>query len=328
MTAGALEAGAEVVLAVDSDPIPLKRLGANSPRTTTVVATLGEGARAEDIGGLPPAAPDLHVHLSTPCTDLSSARRKGLGGDVATGLRMLRWAVEFVLERGDYSWSVENVVTLATRTLLTELAAKYPDKVAFGLFESAEFGAPQRRARMIAGPPKLIRMLQAIPVTRQISIREAFQRAGRDLPATHCKNQTRDRYGVPAVRPVEAVSFTVCASHALTWCDAQGKTVRTMTAAESAVLMGFPKTWILPSNSKAAQAAVGNAICVCLSRAIVEAATAVHRGEAMVAPRALPPPPPKKHPLTQAQLYRRLRRRIARLEGRLAEPRFDEELVA
>ena len=59
MTAGALEAGAEVVLAVDSDPIPLKRLGANSPRTTTVVATLGEGARAEDIGCLPPAAPDL-----------------------------------------------------------------------------------------------------------------------------------------------------------------------------------------------------------------------------------------------------------------------------
>ena len=47
MTAGALEAGAEVVLAVDSDPTPLKRLGANSPGTTTVVATLGEG-RAED----------------------------------------------------------------------------------------------------------------------------------------------------------------------------------------------------------------------------------------------------------------------------------------
>ena len=139
---------------------------------------------------------------------------------------MLRWAVEFVLERGDYSWSVENVVTFATRTLLTELAAKYPDKVAFGLFESAEFGAPQRRVRMIAGPPKLIRMLQAIPVTRQVSIREAFQRAGREVTATHCKNQTRDRYGVPAVRAIETTSFTVCASHALTWCDAQGKTVR------------------------------------------------------------------------------------------------------
>ena len=58
-TCGALEAGASVVLAVDSDPIPLKLLGTNAPQTTTVVATLGK-----DEVDLPPAAPDLHVHLS------------------------------------------------------------------------------------------------------------------------------------------------------------------------------------------------------------------------------------------------------------------------
>ena len=332
MTAGALEAGAEVVLAVDSDPVPLKRLGANSPGTTTVVATLGsEGVRAEDIG-LPPAAPDLHVHLSTPCTDLSAARRKGLGADVAEGLRMLRWAVEFVLDRGDFSWSVENVVTAATRALLTELVAAHPEKVAFGLFSSADFGAPQRRARMIAGPPKLIRTLQAIPCARHVSLREAFERAGREVPASHCKNQTRNRYGAPAVRSVETTSFTVCATHALTWCDSEGKTMRTMTAAESAVLMGFPATWLLPENSRAAQTAVGNAMCVPLSRAIVEAAAAVHRGEPMVPPRTLPPPTPTKRPLTQVEVYRRLyrqlRRRVERLEARLlAEPRFDEALL-
>ena len=44
MTCGALEAGASVVLAVDSDPVPLKLLGANTPATTTVVATLGDKA--------------------------------------------------------------------------------------------------------------------------------------------------------------------------------------------------------------------------------------------------------------------------------------------
>ena len=74
-TCGALEAGADVVLAVDSDPVPLKLLGANAPRTTTVVATLGR-----DSVDLPPAAPDLHVHMSTPCTTLS----------VAPGVRPLR----------------------------------------------------------------------------------------------------------------------------------------------------------------------------------------------------------------------------------------------
>ena len=56
MTCGALEAGAEVVLAVDSDPVPLKILGANAPHTTTVVATLGDGC---DEVSLPSAAPDL-----------------------------------------------------------------------------------------------------------------------------------------------------------------------------------------------------------------------------------------------------------------------------
>ena len=42
-TCGALEAGAEVMLVVDSDPAPLKVLGANAPTATAVVATLGEG---------------------------------------------------------------------------------------------------------------------------------------------------------------------------------------------------------------------------------------------------------------------------------------------
>ena len=46
MTCGALEAGAEVVLAVDSDPVPLIRLLGPTRRkaqTTIIVATLGEG---------------------------------------------------------------------------------------------------------------------------------------------------------------------------------------------------------------------------------------------------------------------------------------------
>ena len=119
MTCGALEAGAEVVLAVDSDPTPLKILGANSPQTITLVATLGEG---RDEVSLPPPAPDLHVHISTPCTELSIARRDPKA-DTSGGLRMMRWAVTLVLERGDRSWSLENVTTKATRALMTELAA-------------------------------------------------------------------------------------------------------------------------------------------------------------------------------------------------------------
>ena len=135
MACGALEAGAEVVLAVDSDPTPLKILGANAPQTTTLVATLGEG---RDEVSLPPPAPDLHVHISTPCTELSIARRDPKA-DTSGGLRMMRWAVTLVLERDDRSWSLENVPTRATRALMTELAATYPERVAFGVFDSVDY---------------------------------------------------------------------------------------------------------------------------------------------------------------------------------------------
>ena len=269
MTCGALEAGAEVVLAVDSDPVPLKILGANAPHTTTVVATLGEGC---DAVSLPPAAPDLHVHLSTPCTELSVARRCTNADTTGGGLEMIRWAVHYVLGRNDCSWSLENVPTKATRALMAELVGAHPERVAYGVFDSADFGAPQNRLRLIAGPPKLIRMLQGIPCARRVSVRDAFSRAGEELPAGYCKNQTRSQSGGPTMRPVETQSFTVCAGHALTWCDAGGSTVRVMTARDSATLMGFPSTWALPKGSRAAQRAVGNAMCVALSKAIVLAA--------------------------------------------------------
>ena len=318
MTCGALEAGAEVVLAVDSDPVPLKILGANAPHTTTVVATLGEGC---DEVSLPPAAPDLHVHLSTPCTELSAARRC-TNADAAGGLAMIHWAVNYVLGRNDCSWSLENVPTKATRALMAELVAAHSDRVAYGVFDSADFGAPQNRLRLLAGPPKLIRMLQGIPCARRVSVRDAFNRAGEELPAGYCKNQTRSQSGGPTMRPVETQSFTVCAGHALTWCDARGGTVRVMTARDSATLMGFPSTWALPKGSRAAQRAVGNAVCVALSKAIVLAAVAVQKGEASVPGEAVtapaaPSPAPTKTPRAfevSYKQYRRLRRRVEALE--------------
>ena len=203
-----------MVLAVDSDPVPLKILGANAPHTTTVVATLGDG---RDEVSLPPAAPDLHVHLSTPCTELSVARRCP-NTDITGGLEMLRWAVHYVLGRNDCSWSLENVPTKATRAFMAELVAAHPERVAYGVFDSADFGAPQSRQRLIAGPPRLIRMLQGIPCARRVSVRDAFNSAGKELPAAYCKNQTG--YPPPhsshrSAPPDRRCSVALCAGLAL-----------------------------------------------------------------------------------------------------------------
>ena len=309
-TCGALEAGANVVLAIDSDPVPLKLLGANSPLTTTVVAKLGK-----DEVDLPPAAPDLHIHLSTPCTELSMARKGRTPESVNNGLEMIRWAVELVLERGDSSWSLENVATKATKAVLSELQAAYPERVAFAMFDSADFGAPQSRVRLIAGPKKLIRMLQGIPCARRVSVRDAFARHSEAPSALFLKNQTRGSDGNPTMRTIETQSFTVCAGHGLTWCNADGRSVHVMTARDSAILMGFPLSWHLPKGSRVSQQAVGNAVCVALSKAIVLAAMAVHKGEAAVA--AIGPEKIiHKRTISGVSLskHRSLRRRVVELE--------------
>ena len=270
-SAGAIEAGATVVLGVDRDSVPLKLWGANVPGGRAKLATLGSEGDAIE---LPQPSQSLHVHLSPPCTELSMARNgsANAAADVKGGVRMLRWAIDLVLERGDHSWSLENVSTPATRAVLIEYARQYPDRVAFATLDAAEFGAAQTRIRLIAAPPPLIKLLQEMPSARRVSVREAFANRGLEVPASHFKNQTRNRDGSACTRSVEEQSFTVCASHALTWCDREGRTVRVMTARESAILMGFGPTWRLPKGSRDAQRAVGNALCVSMSMAIVEAA--------------------------------------------------------
>ncbi|OUT53840.1 MAG: hypothetical protein CBB71_23800 [Rhodopirellula sp. TMED11] len=209
------------------------------------------------------------------------------------GLQKLRWTLDLVLERGDHSWSMENVSTPTTRAVLAEYAARFPGRVGFATLDGAEFGAAQTRIRLIAAPPKLIKLLQEMPSARRVSAREAFASRGLAVPATHFKNQTRNRDGTPCVRSVEEQSFTVCASHALTWCDRDGKTHKVMTARDSAVLMGFGSEWRLPAGSRNAQRGVGNALCVAMSKAIVQAAIALRTGAPIpTAPLLSTPPPP------------------------------------
>jgi hypothetical protein len=160
----------------------------------------------------------------------------------------------------------ENVSMPTTRQLLEELRARDPDRVAFATLDAvrtslslmsiathplsvsdacaclplnaqqAEFGAAQTRIRLIAGPPRLIKILQEMPSARRLSVRNAFAAHGLDVPAPCFKNQTigystavvttrsaqpqtrsscvlcaGSRNGIPCLRSVEAQSHTVCA---------------------------------------------------------------------------------------------------------------------
>ena len=319
-SAGAIAAGAEVILGVDHDPVPLKLWSANVSGGRAVLSSLGPSG---DAVSLPPPSPHLHVHASTPCTDLSPARgRSATPADVASGVCMLRWALDLVLERGDYSWSLENVSTPKTREVLATYAARFPEKVAFATLDAADFGSPQTRIRLIAGPPALVKLLQEMPSSRRVSVREAFASNGLEVPAPYLKNQTRGRDGEPCRRSVEEQSFTICASHALTWATRDGQTVKTMSARDSTVLMGFGKAWRLPTGSRAAQKAVGNAMCVPMSRAIVQAAICLKTGQPLPlapAPVQMPAPLSTTAPVYSGGEYNKMKKRLRTIETLLRE---------
>ena len=206
---GALEAGGEVILGVDCDSVPLRLWASNVPDAQAVLTTLGP--RCADLE-LPPPAPDLHVHLSPPCQAFSRARASSATQpEVQSALELLRWSIDLVLSRGDFSWSLEEVPVPTVRLLLQEYAKLHPTKVAWAVFDCADFGCPQNRQRLIAGPPGMIRKLQESPVERRISVKEAFERAGLTTPSSFFKNNTTNRDKSACTRSTEECAFTVCA---------------------------------------------------------------------------------------------------------------------
>lgn len=210
----------------------------------------------------PPAHPNLHVHLSPPCTTLSKAN---CNSNATEGLDHIRNSLDLVHRQGYTSWSLETVSTPAVRTLVDERS------VAYTVVDAADYGTPSTRTRIVAGTPDLIHRIRTTPVCR-VSVREAMVAANMPLPSNHVKNTSRTRDNRSCVRSVDGPAHTQTASHPLMWCNADGDTVRCFTVAETAVIMGFPKRWLLPRSSRAAIRALGNAVPPPLAAAIFAAA--------------------------------------------------------
>jgi len=323
-SAGAIAAGCTPVLGVDSDAAPLKLWATNCSHTGhAVCATIGE-----DTIEWPVAAPDVHVHLSPPCTALSKARAGSAPAtSVAAALGAVRWCVQLVLDKGYASWSMENVATPAVVACVAELARQHPDRVAHLTLDAADYGVGSNRVRLIASTPAVIRALKEMPVLR-VSVADALAAAGLPLPAEYIKSNTSNRDGTPCLRSTQQPGFTVTASHPLIWCTRTGETVRCLTVAESAALMGFPPDWKLPLGSRAGLRAVGNAVPPPLAKAVTTCAvTAARSAPATSAPAPPAPaqePAPPEHELAGLRRkLRRLARRVDVLEGRNQGPLGD-----
>ena len=101
-SAGAVAAGCTPILGIDCDETPLKHWASNCGPAggRAVCATIGE-TDADEAVPWPAPAPDVHVHLSPPCTSLSQARAGGAPAQsVAAALDAVRWCVQLVLDKG------------------------------------------------------------------------------------------------------------------------------------------------------------------------------------------------------------------------------------
>lgn len=260
---GAHAAGFQVVCGVDNDPNAVDAYRRNFPDAAVELVTLGD----DDDAPWPAPLPHVHVHLSPPCGELSSAKA---GPRNSSGVRLLRWSIAQAVARGYASWSVETVFSPESKAVVASLAKAFPTSVARAHVDAANLGSPQSRVRLIVGPPELIERLRALPCPPRVSIRRAFEAAGLPVRAPYVKSQSVP----PAVRSVEDVSPTVCASRALIWCDHTATTVKCMNSADSRCLMGLGPEYRLSGKHYVDQRVLGNGVCFHVARGIARAAPA------------------------------------------------------
>ena len=267
MSYAARAAGMKVIWGVDNDSSALLTYKVNFPEAKIVCASVGPGA--DDEVAIPGAAPNRHIHLSPPCTQISSAN--AARRDKASGIAALKWSIQTAMS-GYESWSIETVVSKSSHEIVKPLREAHKTD---GLFDYAQIdaqymGDPQTRKRLILGPKTMIAAIKAAPPCRIVTVREAFAREGVAIPpgTTHTKNASKSNHAGSNIRPIDHPSFTVCAARANSFCKANGKTTKSMTSEQSRVLMGFDSGFKLRGKAIDTQRVLGNGICFQVGRAI------------------------------------------------------------
>ena len=139
-TQGVINAGCQVVLAVDCWQPALDIHEANNPQVPVAKIELG-GSIVETAIVLRrslTSGSHFHLHGSPPCQNISNASN----GNPEEGMVLVRWFLDLVEYMQPDSWSMENVLPVAKRL---------PEGTPYVKLNSADFGVPQTRNRIFAG---------------------------------------------------------------------------------------------------------------------------------------------------------------------------------
>jgi len=139
---GAIDAGAEVILSVDSWDYAVKVHKENHPDVKIIKMELGHPSHYRMFKRLVDEyrAKGYHVHIhgSPPCQALSNASSR----DASEGMPLVLWFLDLVERCDPDSWSMENVVPVRKRL---------PEGTPSVVLNSADFGVAQTRRRCYAG---------------------------------------------------------------------------------------------------------------------------------------------------------------------------------
>lgn len=171
-THGAIQAGAKVVLAIDSWAAAVKVHRLNHPSTPCLCIELGGdiAATASLIRFYLDKDAHFHLHASPPCQALSNASR----ANAEDGLGLVDWVLELVEYMKPDSWSLENVLPLGN--FLTER------KVPFVNLNAAHYGVAQLRKRVFAGDGWIAK--ESHSKEQFVSVLEALPHLEGELTAT------------------------------------------------------------------------------------------------------------------------------------------------
>jgi site-specific DNA-cytosine methylase len=278
---GATQAGAEVVLAIESDREIARVYSQNfdhSPR----VEVLGGDAEGL-VRELVVHREHLHLHGSPPCTRLSQVNQTTR--DATEGLRLVRWYLDLVREVQPRTWSMEQVAHPFLSDLLKE------QQIHFTVVDMVDFRLPQHRRRLIAGSACIVAALEGrrgtgptiLPKDVLVSLQPASQfmltNGTTNQPVKVRRDGVRVTLGHRRMsdgeggRDLYKPCHTVWSKPGRVYDSVSGKTVRRLTPSECSLLQGCPLGFKLDEKSTArSYQIIGNMLPPPLARCIVCAA--------------------------------------------------------
>jgi len=177
VSAAAKALGHRVVLAIDAEQWRLDIHELNHPECTHVCMKLGPKSEKKLDKLIRRHVPEgdrhrLWIHASPPCQTNSKLQSMEYWNSVekrrekkGVGLRLLRWACDFIVKTKPAQWSLEEVDDFNQRVNgeLRRMKRQDPSMVDFQVFNFADFGLPQTRKRVIGGRPATIHALRHAP---------------------------------------------------------------------------------------------------------------------------------------------------------------------